>query len=121
MTDESVVKLYLMTPPRQPFPFAAAAALALISALWSFAASAQGWKPEKNVELIVPGGAGGGQDRTARVMQKVMQEGLVSTSVTVNNRTGGGSNIAYIYLNQFAGDGHYLASATATLLTNYIL
>jgi len=25
-------------------------------------APAQGWKPVKNVELIVPGGAGGGQD-----------------------------------------------------------
>ena len=110
-----------MTRFHPPLSLAAAAALALLSALWSFPAAAQGWKPEKNVELIVPGGAGGGQDRTARVMQKVMQDGLVPTSVTVNNRTGGGSNLAYIYLNQFAGDGHYLASATATLLTNYIL
>jgi putative tricarboxylic transport membrane protein len=110
-----------MAHPKHPLPFAAAVALSLVSALWSFGALAQAWKPEKNVELIVPGGAGGGQDRTARVMQKIMQDGLVPTSVTVNNRTGGGSNIAYIYLNQFAGDGHYLASATATLLTNYIL
>ena len=84
-------------------------------------AAAQSWKPEKNVELIVPGGAGGGQDRTARIMQKIMQDGLVPATVTVVNRPGGGSNLAYIHLNQFAGDGHYLASATATLLTNYIL
>jgi putative tricarboxylic transport membrane protein len=84
-------------------------------------ATAQTWKPEKNVELIVPGGAGGGQDRTARIMQKIMQEGLVPTTVTVSNRAGGGSNLAYVYLNQFTGDAHYLASATATLLTNYIL
>ena len=83
--------------------------------------AAQSWKPAKNVELIVPGGAGGGQDRTARIMQKVMQDGLVPTSVTVVNRPGGGSNLAYIYLNQFASDGHYLASATATLLTNHVL
>lgn len=84
-------------------------------------AVAQAWKPEKNVELIVPGGAGGGQDRTARIMQKIMQEGLVPTTVTVSNRAGGGSNLAYVYLNQFTGDAHYLASATATLITNYIL
>jgi len=90
-------------------------------AIWAVCAAAQPWKPEKNVELIIPGGAGGGQDRTARILQKIMQEGLVPTTVTVNNRTGGGSNIAYIYLNQFTGDGHYLASATATLLTNHIL
>src|SRR5688500_1191940 len=97
------------------------AALALTSALWSAPAPAQAWKPQKNVELIVPGGAGGGQDRTARIMQKIMQGGLVPTTVTVVNRPGGGSNLAYIYLNQFTGDGHYLASATATLLTNHVL
>src|SRR5262245_34318598 len=90
-------------------------------AVWATSAAAQSWKPEKNVEIIVPGGAGGGQDRTARIMQKIMQDGLVPTSVTVSNRPGGGSNLAYVYLNQFPGDGHHLASATATLLTNYIL
>lgn len=85
------------------------------------APAAQAWKPEKNVELIIPGGVGGGQDRTARILQKIMQEGLVPTTVTVINKPGGGGNIAYTYLNQFTGDGHYLASATATLLTNHIL
>jgi len=92
------------------------------AASWaSGAAAPPAWKPEKNVELIVPGGAGGGQDRTARIMQMIMQAGLVPTTVTVVNRPGGGSNLAYVHLNQFAGDGHYLASATATLLTNHIL
>jgi putative tricarboxylic transport membrane protein len=88
---------------------------------WASAAGAQAWKPDRNVELIIPGGAGGGQDRTARIMQKIMQDGLVPTAVTVVNRPGGGSNLAYIHLNQYTGDGHYLASATATLLTNHIL
>jgi putative tricarboxylic transport membrane protein len=110
-----------MGPQFRFVPCACAAALAMASALWAHDARAQAWKPERNVELIVPGGAGGGQDRTARIMQKVMQDGLVPTSVSVVNRAGGGSNIAYVYLNQFTGDGHYLASATATLLTNHIL
>lgn len=92
-----------------------------VAALWASAAAAQPWKPDRNVELIVPGGAGGGQDRTARIMQKIMQDGLVPATVTVVNRPGGGSNLAYVHLNQFTGDGHYLASATATLLTNHIL
>lgn len=95
------------------------------AALWaSFsvaAAAAQPWKPEKNVELIIPGGTGGGQDRTARILQNIMQGGLVPGTVTVVNRPGGGGNLAYTYLNQYIGDGHYLASATATLLTNHIL
>ena len=110
-----------MSLPLRLAPVACVAALAAASALWAGAAVAQSWKPQKNVELIVPGGAGGGQDRTARIMQKIMQGGLVPTTVTVVNRAGGGSNLAYIYLNQYTGDGHYLASATATLLTNHVL
>jgi len=92
-----------------------------VAALWASGAAAQSWKPDRNVELIVPGGAGGGQDRTARILQKIMQGGLVPAAVTVVNRPGGGSSLAYIHLNQFTGDGHYLATATATLLTNHIL
>lgn len=79
------------------------------------------WKPVKNIEIIIPGGVGGGQDRTARILQKIMQDGIVPTTITVVNRPGGGGNIAYTYLNQFTGDGHHLATATATLLTNNIL
>ncbi|MBI2295624.1 MAG: tripartite tricarboxylate transporter substrate binding protein [Betaproteobacteria bacterium] len=103
---------------------AAGRALVLLVAIAPLAAAptaAQGWKPAKNVELIIPGGVGGGQDRTARIIQKIMQDGLVPTTVTILNKPGGGGNIAYIYLNQFPGDGHYLATATATLLTNHIL
>lgn len=98
-----------------------AVALFFASVSWAACPAAQPWKPERNVELIIPGGTGGGQDRTARILQKLMQEGLAPTTVTVVNRPGGGGNIAYTYLNQFTGDGHYLASATATLLTNHIL
>jgi putative tricarboxylic transport membrane protein len=72
--------------------------------------------------MIVPAGGGGGQDRTARVIQKIMQDGaLVPTSVLIVNKPGGGGNIAYTYLNQYVGDGHHLATASATLLTNHIL
>ncbi|HET7596403.1 MAG TPA: tripartite tricarboxylate transporter substrate binding protein [Burkholderiales bacterium] len=95
----------------------------LCAALCSGSATgaAPAWKPHKNVEIIIPGGVGGGQDRTARILQKIMQDGLVPATVTVVNRPGGGGNIAYTYLNQFTGDGHHLATATATLLTNNIL
>lgn len=94
--------------------------IATYSALASAASPA--WKPEKAVEFIIPGGAGGGQDRTARIIQKFMQEsGMVTTPVAVVNKTGGGGNLAYTYLNQFPGDAHYMATATPTLLTNHIL
>lgn len=96
-------------------------AAAIVSAAATHAGETT-WKPNKPVELVIPGTGGGGQDRTARVIQKLLQDGgLVKTPVNVVNRPGGGSNLAYIYLNQFQGDAHYLATATATLLTNHIL
>ncbi len=97
--------------------------LPLIAAACSANVSAQpAWKPEKPVELIVPDSPGGGQDRTARVMQKILQDNrLVATPINVVNKPGGSGNIAYTYLGQFSGDAHHLARATATMLTNHVL
>src|SRR5450759_5246963 len=85
-------------------------------------AAAPGWKPEKPVEFIVPDSPGGGQDRTVRIMQKLLQDnGLVTTPINIVNKPGGSGNLAYTYLNQFPRDAHYLAIATATMLTNHVL
>jgi putative tricarboxylic transport membrane protein len=86
------------------------------------ALGAEPWKPERTVELVVAASAGGGQDVTARVMQKIMQDkGLVPAPVVVVNKPGGGGNIAYGYLKQHNGDGRFIATATPTMLTNNIL
>src|SRR5262249_52514079 len=83
---------------------------------------AQAWKPEKPVEFIVPDSPGGGQERSGRTLQKVLQDnGLVTTAINIVNRPGGSGNLAYSYLSQFPGDAHYLAIATATMLTNHVL
>src|SRR5687768_6924400 len=80
------------------------------------------WKPERTVEFIIPATAGGGQDRTARIIQKILQdERSVPTPINIVNKGGGGGNIAYAYLQQFKGDGHYVATASPTLITNHIL
>ena len=80
------------------------------------------WKPERPVELVVASSPGSGQDLTARVMQKIMQEqGLVAAPVIVVNKPGGGGNIAYNYLKAHNGDGRFIATATPTMLTNNIL
>jgi putative tricarboxylic transport membrane protein len=80
------------------------------------------WKPDKALELIVESSPGAGVDRTARIMQLIMQNSDgVRVPVNVVNKPGGGGNIAYQYLQQFPGDAHYAAMATATLLTNHIL
>ena len=91
-----------------------------IVAVGAYAAEAQ-WKPEKNVEIIVATGPGGGQDKTARTLNRLLvDKRLVEAPVTVVNKPGGGGAVGAVYLNQHAGDGHYLEIVTTTLLTNQI-
>ena len=45
----------------------------------------------------------------------------VPSSLTVVNKPGGAGGIAYNYVNQHAGDAHYLLIGTPGLLTNHIL
>ena len=85
------------------------------------AALAQGWKPERNVELIVPATAGGSLDLTGRTVHRIWDElKLLPVSSTVANRSGGAHAVAYSFLNQRAGDPHYLSITSSTILTNHI-
>jgi len=76
------------------------------------------WRPQRTVEIIVPTAPGGGNDKTARTLQRIWQESGFQT--TVQNRTGGGGAVAYASLNQKPGDAHYVAIAQAGLFTNHI-
>ena len=79
------------------------------------------WKPQKSVELIATNAPGGGSDRILRIMIKILQEHrYVATPVAVVNKPGGGSSVAYNYLNLHAGNGHYLVMGSRSLLTNHI-
>jgi putative tricarboxylic transport membrane protein len=85
-------------------------------------AATSAWKPERTVEFVIPATPGGGQDRTARIIQKILHDdAALSVPINIVNKGGGGGNIAYSYLQQFKGDGHYLATATPGLVTNSIL
>jgi len=83
---------------------------------------AQSWKPDKPVEIVVPTTPGTGSvDHTARILQKVFQEsGLVKMPVTVVNKPGAGGAVALAYLNQHAGDAHYVSINTPNLIANDI-
>jgi putative tricarboxylic transport membrane protein len=91
--------------------------------LASAAASAQtAWKPERNVEIISATAAGGAVDRANRAVQRIWQEKkIVEVSTIVMNKPGGGNTIAWNYINQHAGDGHYVSIAPFTLLTNKLV
>ncbi|MBI3937471.1 MAG: tripartite tricarboxylate transporter substrate binding protein [Betaproteobacteria bacterium] len=79
-----------------------------------------GWKPEKNVEIVVGSSAGSALDRVARTVQKLFQDLKMVDSSVVVNKVGGGHMVALTYLNQHAGDGHYLEVISEPLITNRI-
>ena len=85
-------------------------------------AAAAEWKTDKPIEIIVGTGVGGGQDKSARTVQRILQERkLVEQPVTVVNKPGGGGAVGYTYLNQHAGEGHIIYVGNPTLLTNHII
>jgi putative tricarboxylic transport membrane protein len=80
------------------------------------------WKPGKPIEIIVGTGVGGGQDKSARTVQRILQEKkLVEVAVSVVNKPGGGGAVGYTYLNQHQGEGHIIYVGNPTLLTNHIV
>jgi putative tricarboxylic transport membrane protein len=86
------------------------------------AAQAQGWRPDKPVEIIATNAPGGGADRTIRIMMNVMQERKdFSVPVSINNKPGGGSAVSYAYLNQFPGSGHHVVLGSKALITNNLI
>lgn len=98
---------------------ALAAPLAVAAA---HAAAPPAWKPDKAIELIATNAPGGGSDRILRIMAKVLQEGrLAEVPVNVVNKPGGGGSVAYAYLNQRPGDGHYVVLGSKSLLTNNLV
>ncbi|MGQ0525074.1 MAG: tripartite tricarboxylate transporter substrate binding protein, partial [Betaproteobacteria bacterium] len=73
------------------------------------------------MELIVPASAGGSLDTTGRTVQRLWEElKLLPVSSTVANRSGGGHAVAYNFLNQRAGDPHYMSITSSTLHTSNI-
>ena len=100
------------------------ALLALTPSLATTAAHAAAaeWKPENAVEFIATNAPGGGSDRILRLMQKVIQEQPgMTVPVNVVNKPGGGSSVAYNYLNLHPGDARFFVLASKSLLTNNIV
>jgi len=100
-----------------------ASALAAVTLLgFATAAQPQAWSPQKNVEIVVANTPGGSNDRTARQIETFFAKlKLVTTPITVMNKPGGGGAIAYEYVNQHAGDPHYLLIGTPALLLAHIV
>ena len=80
------------------------------------------WKPDTNVEIVVGVSPGGSNDRVARMIQRIWQEKrMLDKAAIVVNKPGGGGTIAWSYLNQHSGDGHFLAVNSVPLVINHIM
>ncbi len=111
----------MKTTDRNRIARAAVALLAASLAQPGGPALAQEWKPDRNVELVVGAGAGGGNDKTARTIQKLLQENkFVPVPINVVNKPGGGGAIAVTYMQQNAGKNNVIGVSSNTLLTNHI-
>ena len=50
---------------------------------------AQGWSPQKNVEIVVGSAPGGSNDKTARTVERILiGNRLISNTLTVVNKIG---------------------------------
>jgi len=94
---------------------------ALTLLLCGCAAAQPPWQPERQVEFVVGSNPGGGNDRTARSMQKIWNENKWLQNVSIIHKVGGGGALAYTYVNQHANDAHYLVIVRPGILSNHIL
>ena len=92
------------------FRMLAIAALGLVGAIGSAAAA---W-PERPVTLIVPWGAGGGTDATARIIASLLEKDL-GQPVNVVNRTGGSGVVGHQAISSAAADGYTIGLITVEI------
>src|SRR5262245_48244630 len=72
--------------------------------------------PTKPIELVSPTSAGSGTDIYARALAEIVrQHKLLPQPLMVQNRTGGGSLIAYNYFQTKRGDPYVMLAATGTV------
>lgn len=85
------------------------------------AAPAQGWKPERNVELTIPTSPGGSNDIAGRLIHKLWNDlKLLPVQSTVVNRSGGEHIVAYTYIQQRSGDPYSIGVMSTPMLVNPI-
>ena len=88
----------------------AVAALALLA----FAQAAFAAYPDRPITLIVPWGAGGGTDATARIIGSLLEKEL-GQPVNVVNRVGGSGVVGHSGIAQAAPDGYTIGIITVEI------
>ncbi|MET4579540.1 Bug family tripartite tricarboxylate transporter substrate binding protein [Ottowia thiooxydans] len=97
------------------------AGVALAGLLPGIAAAA--WKPDQNVEFVVPAGAGGALDQVGRAMKQFYDEtgdAPPGKTFLVTNKPGANGKIAFDFLKQRPGDGNFLSLNTHGYIASYL-
>ncbi|HRN28653.1 MAG TPA: tripartite tricarboxylate transporter substrate binding protein, partial [Terrimesophilobacter sp.] len=78
--------------------------------------------PFETIEILAPGGIGGGWDTRARALETALTQcGIVDVPVRVTNIPGAGGTIGLAYFAQHEGDPHHLmVMSTITMLGGII-
>ena len=97
---------------RSTFPRLLAAFLALLTL--GVAAPAFAQYPNRPITLIVPWGAGGGTDATARILASVMEK-EIKQPINVVNRTGGSGVVGHSAIAEAAPDGYTIGLITVEI------
>ena len=90
------------------------AAIAAALALLVVSQIALGAYPERPITMIVPWGAGGGTDATARIIGTLLEKEL-GQPVNVVNRTGGSGVVGHAAIAQSAADGYTIGLITVEI------
>ena len=101
-------------PSRRSFVATVGGTLASVALLaGSLPAAAQSY-PSRPITLIVPWGAGGGTDATARIVASLLEK-EINQPVTVVNRTGGSGVVGHAAIASAAPDGYTIGLATVEI------
>jgi tripartite-type tricarboxylate transporter receptor subunit TctC len=98
----------------KPMRALARVAVVALATAMPFAASAQSNYPTRPITFVVPWGAGGGTDTTARYFAAQLEKEL-GQPVNVVNRTGGGGVVGHSAIAQAAPDGYTIGMLTVEI------
>ena len=93
---------------------ATAAAASAAAGFGTLPVRAQGKYPSRPIQLVVPWGAGGGTDQTARIIGTLLEKDL-GQPVNVVNRTGGNGVVGHSAIATGAPDGYTIGMITVEI------
>ena len=96
--------------------------LAAAAAMGIGAAPAQAEYPERDIQMIIPFGPGGGSDTLARTIAQVIEDlDLLPVKILPENRTGASGAVGYTSVAQEKGNPNVIATVSVSFFTTPLL